>query len=115
MNAISVTALILAVGIIVVAFAFYGRGREVDSLSGDDARWAMLFATWRDSLIITLLFTAEGFLYRYSDFAGLSKFEATSLFQAEWFVLPVVSICLYVLIFMVAVMRVIALTRWLGR
>jgi len=50
MYSLAIVGLLLAIGITVIAFAFYGRTREMDNVSPDDEKWTLLFATWRDSL-----------------------------------------------------------------
>ena len=111
---LSLVCLFLAVGITLVAFTFYGRGREANGASPDQERWILLFATWRDSLIITLLFTAQGILYRFADFSGLSEVAvATPLLYAP-ILQPLLNFLLDILIFIVAALRIIAITRWLA-
>jgi hypothetical protein len=113
---LSVVALVLAAGLVVVGFAFYGRTRETEGLAPSPVNnWTMLFACWRDSLILTLLFAAQGMLYRYAEFRGLSELTPGSLFSIAWIVQPVALFLIDVLIFVVAALRIIALTRWLAQ
>ena len=113
--ALGVGALFLAIGLVVVAFSFYGRGREGEEASTLDPKWVMLFATFRDSLIITILYTAEAFLYRYSDFMGLREMSMMNVMSAYHLVQPLLVYIFDILIFAVAALRVIALTRFLAR
>lgn len=115
LNNLSVVSLFLAIAVSIVALVFYGRAREVDGASAQDQRWVMLFGTWRDSLTITLLYTAQGFVYRFSDFKGLVDLQAESLFFFSPIVVPVLLLVSDVLIFVVAIMRVIVLSRWLSQ
>jgi len=114
MYSFSIVSVFLAIGFIIVAFPFYGRGREADGISEDQQKWVLLFATWRDSLIITLLFTAEGLIYRYNDFYGLSEAMAGSIFLYAPIMVPVFGLVLYILIFTVIAIRIIAISRWLA-
>ena len=59
---------VLAIGSVFVVFSYYGRAREN---AGNN--WTLLFATWRDSVTITLLFVAEGLLFRASEFQSLCQ------------------------------------------
>ena len=113
MHSIGIVALIFAVGIVVIAFSFYGRSKET-SANLDDERWVLLFASWRDSMIITLLFTAEGFIYRFNDFTSISEIGAGGIFTFGPIVTPVAVLVIEILIFMVAVMRVITISRWIA-
>ena len=110
---LSIICIVLALGAIIVALVFYGRARESMPANAEHARWQMLFATWRDSLIITMLYVAEGFLWRASDFQGLSNMDPRNLITYVPFIQPIISLVIYVLIFTVVAMRIIALTRWL--
>ncbi|MEC8581435.1 MAG: hypothetical protein VXZ18_11860 [Pseudomonadota bacterium] len=74
----------------------------------------LLFATWRDSLIITLLYTSESIVYRFSEFSGLSEVMSERIYLFSPVVQPVFSLITSVLIFMIVVTRVIAISRWLG-
>ena len=112
--ALSVTCIMLAVGVVLIAFAFYGRTRETENASPENVKWVLLLATWRDSLIITLLFTAEGLSYRYSEFYGLSEVGINQIYSLNFIITPMFSMVVYVLIFVVTAMRIIAITRWLS-
>jgi len=114
MYSLAIVGLLLAIGITVIAFAFYGRTREMDNASPDDEKWTLLFATWRDSLIITLLFTAEGFVYKYGDFYGFSEVTAGNIFLFAPIVVPILSFVLELLIFVITALRIIAISRWLS-
>lgn len=114
MHSLSVVCLILAVGVAIIAMVFYGRTRETEGVAKDQEKWVLLLATWRDSLIITLLYTSESIAYRFSDFSGLSEVMADRIFLFAPVVQPVFSLIASVLIFMVAVMRVIVISRWLS-
>lgn len=114
MYSFSIVSVFLAIGFVIVAFAFYGRGRETDGVSEDQQKWVLLFATWRDSLIITLLYSAESLIYRYNDFYGLSETMAGSIFLYGPIVVPVLSFVLNILIFAVIAIRIIAISRWLA-
>ena len=112
MYSLSIVVFVLALGVIVVAFAFYGRGREN---AATHEPWTMLFATWRDSLIITLLFVSESLLYRMSDFQSMANFIPNSVLLYAPAMLPLASTIIYVLIFAVAGLRIVALTQWLSK
>lgn len=96
---------------VVIAFSYYGRGKDV---SPDAEPWQMLFATWRDSLIITLLFVAQNFLYRFSAFDGAVQSSGrgdVSYLRAYYETIGTFTID--VLIFVVCVLRIIAVTNWM--
>lgn len=112
---LSIICLVLSFGVIVVALAYYGRGKETIPNNPEAERWTMLFATWRDSLVITLLYVSEGLMWRAADFQGLSQKIPESLLTYVPFVQPIAGLVLYVLIFTVAALRIIALTTWLHR
>lgn len=112
MFSLSIVTMVLALGVVLVAFAFYGRARE--SIEETDS-WTMLFATWRDSMIITLLFVAEGLLFRMSDLQAMSNQLPSSVLLYAPAMLPIGSTILYVLIFTVAALRIVVLSNWLAR
>ncbi|MEE3360687.1 MAG: hypothetical protein VX248_12115 [Pseudomonadota bacterium] len=114
MYGLSIVCLILAVGAAVVAMVFYGRARETEGVPKEQEKWVLLFATWRDSLIITLLYTSESIVYRFSEFSGLSEVMSERIYLFSPVVQPVFSLIISVLIFMIVVTRVIAISRWLG-
>lgn len=114
MYGLSFVCLILAVGVAMVAMVFYGRAREIEGVSKEQEKWVLLFATWRDSLIITLLYTSESIVYRFSEFSGLSEVMSERIYLFSPVVQPVFSLITSVLIFMIVVTRVIAISRWLG-
>ncbi|WP_420857608.1 hypothetical protein [Marivivens marinus] len=107
---LSYVALFLAVGITLVGFAYYDRGRQSGPSKEDN--WTMLFATWRDSLIITLLFTSQGLLYRFRDLSSYDEYPQSILLYGPAILAPALMI-LDVLIFVVAALRIIAITNWL--
>lgn len=111
---LGISAFMLSVGAVVIAFAFYGRAKEAQCYNAENGRWVLLLATWRDSLIITILFVAEGLLYRFSDLTGLSEVMAPNPYLYAPLVQPIADMILLVLIFTVAVMRVIAISQWLS-
>ncbi|SEG48839.1 hypothetical protein SAMN04488045_2991 [Thalassococcus halodurans] len=114
MYGLSIVCLILAVGVAIVAMVFYGRARETEGVPKEQEKWVLLFATWRDSLIITLLYTSESIVYRFSEFSGLSEVISGRIYLFSPVVQPVFSLITSVLIFMIVVTRVIAISRWLG-
>lgn len=111
---LGIACLLLAVGLIVIAFAYYGRTRDIYGRTPEKQRWTLLMGTWRDSLIITLLYISEGFLYRFADFQSLGQVVTTSVWLFPLIVQPVMSMVLQVLMFMVAIMRIIVISRWLA-
>ena len=114
MHNLAIASLVFALGMVIVGFTFYGRAREADGDDPKAQRWVLLMATWRDSLIITLLYGGQGFIYRYMDFMGLRNTGVGSISEAPWVVGPVLMLVLDVLIFIVAAMRIVAITRWLA-
>lgn len=114
MYSLSIICLFLAIGIVLVAFSYYARARDVCGASSEKQRWTLLIGTWRDSLIITLLYISESMLYRWSDFRGVSEVMETNLLVFSPVVLPMFTMVLNVLMFMVAITRIIILSRWLA-
>lgn len=114
MFGIAIVCLILAIGTIVIAFSFYGRTRDVFGTSPEKQRWTLLMGTWRDSLIITLLYTAEGFVYRFSAFGSLLESHGASPLPPSYLVSPIFNLVTTVLIFTVTIMRIIVISKWLA-
>ena len=108
--------LFIAVLFAVVALAFYGRAKETDtSKTAEDARWTMLFATWRDSLIIIALFVADALVSKFSEFLSLAQlgtFAPTVLTHIA--IPPVASTVLMIVAGCIALLRILALTHWLS-
>jgi hypothetical protein len=112
LNILRATALICvvcAVALTVFVFSHYGRAREYGRVT--EAPWALIIGSTRDSFLLTLLYTVEALLYRAMDSAGgLSP-------QPETFIYSMTSmfggVVLHALIAVVAILRVIALTKWL--
>lgn len=74
----------------------------------------MLFATWRDSLLMTLLYVSQGFVYGMNDLQSLSQwFPETLLFYGP-LIQPVLILTTNVLLFAVAALRIIAISNWLS-
>lgn len=111
---LGISSFMLAVGAIVCAAAFYGRARDVVLADQRTARWTLLMGTWRDSLIITLLFVADALFFRFSELIGLSQIMSTSTSVAAPMVPALAGLIVMVLIFVVAVLRIILITRWLA-
>ncbi len=55
-NGMAVMSLAGAIGFLFYGMSYYGRGRENPYTETKEPPWGLLFATWKDSLIITLLF-----------------------------------------------------------
>lgn len=110
---LSIVTFVLCLGAVVVAMLFYQRGRET-AVDDADSRWVMLFATWRDSLIVTLLYVAEGFAYSQSSLMAASQIFPSTVLLYGPAIQPIISMTLQVLIFVICAIRIIALTRWLN-
>ena len=106
-------SLVFAVGLVALAFAYFGRGRENTSIQPAVQPWVLVIATLRDSFLITILYLSEDFLYRYTSFVDSATTKAPIfliyLRQAE----PFLGILLLALIFAIAFIRITALTHWL--
>lgn len=109
-----IVAIVFALGTVAASFAYYGRGREVLPEDPTEARWVLLFATWRDSLILTLLYVAEGFAFDLSNFQGISTIMPATILLYAPIVQPLFSFTIHVLLFTIASLRIIAITRWLA-
>ena len=114
MASLAFVAVGLAIAFIIAAFAFYGRARDVTGDTAEAQRWSLLFGTWRDSLTITVLFVSQGMLYRYLDFqTAANHFPDMALFYAP-VLTPILSFVIDILIFAVAILRIITISRWLA-
>lgn len=111
---VGVIALFLAIALVIVAFAFYGRTRDVYGDSAEKQRWTLLMGTWRDSLLITVLYTADAFLYKFAEFDGLAQAYFLTNISGSIILQPMMGMVLHILIFMIAIMRVILISRWLS-
>ena len=105
-------ALVLSLGLIACAFAFYGRAQE-QAIDGADAKWVLLFASWRDSLIITMLYIAESLMFDFSTLQATAQQYPDSILLYAPVIQPVVSLGLHVCIFVIAALRIIAISQWL--
>ncbi len=114
MGIMALTCLLMAIGVAIIAFKFYGSKQAAAAPSAEEERWLLLFACWRDSLVITLLYTAQSFIYRYTEFSNLSQYANEGFYYYPQLVSPLASVCVDVLIFVVAAHRIIAITRWLA-
>ncbi|CUH75027.1 hypothetical protein [Tropicibacter naphthalenivorans] len=110
---LAMVSLALGFGVVAVALTFYSRGRAPQAQTPQDARWILLMGTWRDSLTITLLYVAESFLYKFNDFHAIAEVMSSTPMTYPPLVTPILGFVLYVLIFTVAALRIIAITRWL--
>lgn len=111
---LGVSSFMLAVGLVVCAFAFYGRAADVVGTDPQTERWTLLMGTWRDSLIITLLFVSEALFYRFGELIGLSQILSTPAPIVAPIVQTIAGVLVMVLIFAVAILRIILITRWLS-
>ena len=111
---LAILCLVGAFAALLGAFFHYGRARE-GAGADRDAPWVLLMATLRDSLIITVLYVGEAFLYRATDAAGLATMNATSPLQLVSALVPFFDVILLVAIFVVAYLRIIAISSWLRR
>ena len=111
---ISIFCLILVGVVIIFAFMSYGRAREIQESDNADTKWTLLFATWRDSLIVTVLFTGQSILYSYRDFSSFSETPPESILLYSPIITPILSLLLDVLILIVAAMRIFIISKWLA-
>lgn len=110
MSQFSVISFFLAMAFAVAGMMQYGRGRDPEAAD----EWTVLFATWRDSLTITILFTSQGLLYRFSEFSAFDLTPSGPVYFYGPVVVPILLFVSDVLIFVVAFMRVLALGRWIS-
>lgn len=111
---LALVALFLAIALVIVAFAFYGRTRDIYGDTSEKQRWTLLMGTWRDSLLITVLYTADSFLYKFAEFNGLAQAYFLTDVTSSIVLQPMMGMALHVLIFMITIMRVILISRWLA-
>ncbi|MEM7631873.1 MAG: hypothetical protein AAF227_07625 [Pseudomonadota bacterium] len=111
---LSIVAVVAALGFISVAFMHYGRTRDVYGDTSEKQRWTLLLGSWRDSLVITVLYTAEAMLYRFSEFQAPSQAQITNILFYAPVVQPVLSFCIHAAIFGIAILRIIVISRWLA-
>lgn len=110
---LGISCALLVAGAVIIGFAFYGRARDVYGTTSEKQRWTLLMGTWRDSLLITLLFVAETLLYRAEQLIASSDILGRGVALAAHSATPVLDLILLVLIFVVAVQRIILISRWL--
>ncbi|KAJ56616.1 hypothetical protein ACMU_06640 [Actibacterium mucosum KCTC 23349] len=112
MQSLSVVCLFLGAGCVLVALAFYSRAR--DQQSGETDPWIMLFATLRDMMLVTLIYVAAGMVWRFGEFAAFNNGVVQSPLQYAPLVSPVAFLALDVITFTIAILRVIAIGRWIN-
>ncbi|WGI20382.1 hypothetical protein [Amylibacter sp. IMCC11727] len=97
----------------IYAMSLYGRAKETELSAKIDPPWELLIATWRDSLIITVLFVCEGFLYRMVIFSGFINLHEGSYYRISSLVDPIASLIILLLITYIAIARIIKLRIWM--
>ncbi len=114
MFSFSIVTLFLAAAFVVVAFAYYGRTRDVYGDTREEQRWTLLMGTWRDSLIVTILYLSEATFYRFMAFSGhvQTAHEGFALYVLGFG--DVALLCLHVASFTIVILRIILISRWLG-
>lgn len=107
---LAIVAVLLAMVATVFAFANFGRGRESDKTGAPP--WLLLVGTLRDSFILTLLYAADSLVAQSS---GLQSFGVENdPFKVVMSIVANFSGPLFqILILVVAVFRVLALSRWI--
>ncbi|MCF2906321.1 hypothetical protein L0666_15115 [Octadecabacter sp. CECT 8868] len=109
---VGLVAMFLAFSVALVGLANYVPGGKDES---QEDNWSMLFATWRDSLIVTLLYTSQSFLWHFSAFSNLTQIQSEAVFLYAPLVVPTLGFIVDVLIFVIVAMRILALSRWISR
>ncbi|MFC4669381.1 hypothetical protein ACFO5X_12520 [Seohaeicola nanhaiensis] len=112
---LGISALLLAAGAVVIFFTYYGRARDVGGENAEAERWILLMGTFRDSLLITLLYAGESLVYRNGDFAGMAAGISSNSPLWPLLLQPVASMLVAVLVLVIASLRVVLITRWLAR
>jgi hypothetical protein len=107
---LAIVAVFFAVGATVMAFVFYGRGREGADESG--APWALVVGTLRDSFIITLLYTADSLIAQSSSVQAFGS-DADPFKLVVSLVATLAGPIFQILILGIAVLRILALSNWL--
>lgn len=97
----------------IYAMMLYGRAK--DSIEQADVKppWGLLIATWRDSLIITLLFVCDGLVYRASAFAGWSQGIGTNPLGLTVLIEPIASLLLNLVIAYICTVRILKVRDWM--
>jgi len=113
-QSMSLVALFLGIAAALVAMLWYGRTRDVYGATAEKQRWTLLMGTWRDSLIITVLFVSESLVYQFGAFQAMTLITPSSILLYAPVVQAVVSTCVAVLIFAIAILRIITISRWLA-
>ncbi len=113
-HSLAFVCLLLAVGFVVVAFAYYGRASDISGKTPEEQRWTLLMGTWRDSLIITVLYLSEAMVYRFSTLQGASGELPGTLLLYGPAINDIAAVCIYIAIFAVAILRIILISRWLS-
>jgi hypothetical protein len=76
--------------------------------------WGLLIATWRDSMIIALLYVADSLLFRATQLVNATSRGLESYFYYFLAVEPIVGVLLLMTVFVVAFLRVRALSDWIA-
>lgn len=111
---LSVVAVVAAIAFIAYALTQYAHTRDVYGTSSEKQRWTLLMGTWRDSLLITILYTAEAMLYRFTEFQSASQAQVTSILYYAPVVQPVLSLFIHLTVFGIALKRISVISRWLA-
>ncbi|MCB1342576.1 MAG: hypothetical protein KDK24_16210 [Pseudooceanicola sp.] len=112
---LGISALLLAAGAVAIFFTYYGRARDTGGNSADTERWILLMGTFRDSMLITVLYAGESLLYRHGDFAGMVDRMSSNPSLWPTLLQPVGSLVVSVLVLVIASLRVVQITRWMIR
>ena len=111
---LSIVALVLGLALIVFTFAIYSRGRDVYGDTAEKQRWTLLMGTWRDSLLITVLYVSESLMYRYMDFVSYVPGVPGRAALTAPVVVSLTAFVLSLLIFGIATMRTFVISKWLA-
>ena len=106
-------SIVLAIGLVALAFTYFGRGREDTSIQPTIQPWVLVIATLRDSFLITVLYLAYDFIYRYTIFVDSTSAGVPSVFLYVRYAEPYLTVIIMVLILTIAFIRLQVLTRWL--
>mgnify|MGYP005987301101 CR=1 FL=1 len=109
----SLVALGGAIIFFIYAMTLYGRAKDSVEQADIPAPWGLLMATWRDSLIITLLFMCESLVYRASAFTGWSQSIGTNPLGLTILIEPVAALMFNLVVAYICIVRILKIRDWM--
>lgn len=112
-DALSVVLICSVIAMVIFAITQFGRAREAQKEPFDGPPWTLLIATFRDTFLITVLYTADTFVFRARDLQVADLSPRSGLLMYWPMVDQFGGVVIYFFILIIAVLRVLALSSWL--